>query len=38
MPSTKRKTYTRDDGVVMVEIRPHEYVEESLAEKLGLLR
>jgi hypothetical protein len=37
MPS-KRKTYTRDDGAVMVEIRPHQYVEESMAERLGLLR
>jgi hypothetical protein len=34
----KRKSYTRDDGVAMVEIRPHEYVEESLAERLGLIR
>ncbi len=38
MPSKQHKTYIRDDGVVMVEIRPHEYVEESLAERLGLLR
>jgi len=38
MPSAKPKSYTRDDGVRMVEIRPNEYVEESLAERLGLLR
>jgi hypothetical protein len=38
MPSTKRKTYTRDDGVIMVEISPNTFVEESLAERLGLLR
>jgi hypothetical protein len=37
MPS-KRKSYTRDDGALMVEIRPHLYVEESIAERLGLLR
>ena len=36
--SSKRKSYIRDDGVVMVEIRPHVYVEESIAERLGLLR
>ena len=34
----KRKAYTRDDGVVMVEIRDNEYVEESLALRLGLLK
>jgi len=34
----KCKTYIRDDGVVMVEICPHVYVEESMAERLGLLR
>lgn len=34
-----RKTYIRpDDDAVMIEIRPHVYVEESLAERLGLLR
>jgi len=33
-----RKSYIRDDGAVMIEIRPHLYVEESMAEKLGLLR
>jgi hypothetical protein len=38
MLSTKRKTDIRDDGAVMVEIRSHEYVEEALAERLGLLR
>jgi hypothetical protein len=37
MPA-KPKSYTRDDGVVMVEIRPHVFVEQSLAERLGLLR
>jgi hypothetical protein len=35
---TPRKTYVRDDGVVMIEISPNLYVEESLAERLGLLR
>lgn len=38
MPSTKRKTYIRDDGAVIVEIRDNEYVEESIAEQLGLIR
>jgi len=38
MPSAEPKSYIRDDGVVMVEIRPHVYVEESMAERLGLLR
>jgi hypothetical protein len=33
-----RKTYRRDDGVLMVEIASHMYVEKSLAERLGLLR
>lgn len=37
MPA-KRKTYTRDDGVVMVEISPNLFVEESIAERLGLSR
>jgi hypothetical protein len=37
MPKS-RKSYTRDDGTVMVEIRTHEYVEESIAERMGLLR
>jgi len=32
------KTYIRDDGVVMVEPSPNLYVEESIAERLGLLR
>ena len=34
----KRKTYIRDDGVLMIEVRPNLYVEESIAERLGLLR
>lgn len=38
MPRKSRKTYTRDDGCLMVEIRPNLYVEESMAERLGLLR
>ena len=29
MPFTKRKTYTRDDGVVMVEINSYLWVEEA---------
>jgi hypothetical protein len=32
------KSYTRDDGVRMVEIYTHVFVEESIAERLGLLR
>jgi hypothetical protein len=33
------KTYIRsDDGASMVEIAPGQYVEEYLAERLGLLR
>lgn len=35
---SERKTYIRDDGTVMVEISPGIYVEESMAERLGLLR
>lgn len=38
MPSAKPKSYIRDDGVRMVEIRPNEYVEESIAERLRLTR
>jgi len=38
MPKT-RKTYIRsDDGATMVEIAPHQYVEEDIAERLRLLR
>jgi hypothetical protein len=36
--ASKRKTYTRDEGVIMVEISPNLFVEESIAERLGLLR
>jgi hypothetical protein len=36
--ASKRKTYTRHDCVIMVEISPNLFVEESLAERLGLLR
>lgn len=32
------KTYIRDDGVLMVEIAPHTYVEEEIAVRLGLVR
>jgi len=39
MPKTRfRKRHIRDDGCLMVEIRPNLYVEESMAERLGLLR
>jgi hypothetical protein len=38
MPATKRKTYARDDGCLMVEVSPNLFVEESIAEWLGLLR
>jgi hypothetical protein len=37
MPAS-RSTYIRDDGCLMVEISPNVYVEESIAERLGLLR
>lgn len=33
-----RKSYTRDDGCLMVEIADNIFVEESIAERLGLLR
>lgn len=33
-----RKTCIRDDGAVMVEISPNLFVEESITERLGLLR
>jgi hypothetical protein len=33
-----RKSYTRDDGCLMIEISPNVYVEESLAERFGLIR
>ena len=33
-----RKSYTRDDGCLMIEISPNLYVEEGIAERLGLLR
>jgi len=36
MPS--RKSYIRDDGCLLVEISPNLYVEESIAERLGLMR
>jgi hypothetical protein len=36
--ATKRKTDTRADGGIMAEISPTLFVEESLAERLGLLR
>lgn len=39
MPRKSRKTYTRSlDGCLMVEVSPGRYVEESIAERLGLLR
>jgi hypothetical protein len=34
----KGKSYTRDDGCLMVEISTNDFVEESIAERLGLLR
>jgi hypothetical protein len=35
----RRKTYTGDDdGCLMVEVSPNLYVEESIAERLRLLR
>jgi hypothetical protein len=38
MPIISRKSYTRDDGALMIEIRPHVYVEEEIAATLGLKR
>jgi hypothetical protein len=39
MPSKFRRTYTREDeGATMIEITPDMYVEEDVAERLGLLR
>ncbi|HZH10576.1 MAG TPA: hypothetical protein VEZ24_09405 [Microvirga sp.] len=39
MSTKPRNTYIRsDDGATMVEIAPHQYVEESVAERLGLFR
>ncbi|WP_262027132.1 hypothetical protein [Microvirga sp. Mcv34] len=38
MPHKSRKTYTRDDGVVMVEISPGVWVSKDYAERQGLLR
>jgi hypothetical protein len=35
---SKRKSYIRDDGGLMIEIRPNLFVEENIAERLGLLR
>jgi hypothetical protein len=29
--------YTRPDGAVMVEIGPHQYVNEAIAKRLGLV-
>jgi len=37
MPA-QHKSYIRDDGCLMIEISPNLYVEESIAERLGLLR
>jgi hypothetical protein len=33
-----RKSYTRDDGCLMIEISPNVYVEESLAQGFELIR
>jgi len=39
MSTKPRNTYIRsDDGATMVEIAPHQYVEEDIAIRLGLLR
>ena len=38
MAFTKRKTYIRDDGVIVVEVRRNLFIEESIAEMQGLLR
>jgi hypothetical protein len=35
---SSRKSYLRDDGCLMIEISENVFVEESLAERLGLLR
>jgi acyl CoA:acetate/3-ketoacid CoA transferase len=33
-----RRTYTRDDGVEMVEVAPGVFVSREWAERMGLLR
>ena len=38
MAFTKRKTYIRDDSVVMVEVRRNLFIEVSIAEMQELLR
>jgi hypothetical protein len=35
---TKRKTNTRDDGCLMVEVSPNLFAEGNIAERLGLFR
>jgi len=35
MSQPNQKAYIRDDGVLMIEIAPGQYIEESLAERLG---
>jgi hypothetical protein len=34
----ERKTYRRDDGALMVELRPGQFINEELAANLGLIR
>lgn len=36
MPRKSRKTYTRDDGALMIQIAPGTYVSEAFALKVGL--
>jgi hypothetical protein len=36
--TTDCRTYQRDDGVLMVEVRPGQFINEEAAAKLGLLK
>ena len=35
--TSERKTYRRDDGALMVEVRPGQFVNEELAANWGLI-
>ena len=36
--TSDRKSYLRDDGVLMVEVRPGQFINEELAGRLGLIK
>jgi hypothetical protein len=36
--TTDCRTYQRDDGVLMVEVRPEQFINEEAAAKLGLMK